>query len=124
MVDVLPHLTSVPARSRDLVSAAARVEHEIFRSSKSSNLYKAAVLKRVSELKKAAPTEGDAHAPADIVGCEAKQEEASSSSSSSARSTSLPEEMQGFTSASEIYSVIDACTCVFTFYSISVFNSL
>lgn len=101
------------ARSSDLLHAAARAEHEIFKSTKSSNLYKAGVLKKVAELKKAAPTEDDAHAAVDVFSGrvdEAKQEAASSSS------TSLAEEMQGFTSASEIYSVRDACTCVFGGY--------
>lgn len=122
LVDILstPHFrvpSAITARSSDLLSAAARVEHELFKSSKSSNLYKAAVLKKVAELKKAAPTGDDGHAPADVGGCDAKQEAPSSSSSSS--STCLPEEMQGFTSASEIYSVIDTCTCVSSIFFIA-----
>eukprot|EP00066_Takifugu_rubripes_P012828 XP_011602094.1 PREDICTED: ATP-dependent DNA helicase Q5 [Takifugu rubripes] len=36
----------------DSVASAVDIEHEVFKSSKSSNLYKAAILRKVSELKK------------------------------------------------------------------------
>ncbi|KAF7659420.1 hypothetical protein LDENG_00298230 [Lucifuga dentata] len=90
----------------DTLSLAVDIEHEIFKSSKSSNLYKAAVLKRVAAMKKATPavTEG---------GRGEENKTSSSTSKSKSRlieegpssSSSVPtEQLQGFTSASEIYS--------------------
>ncbi|XP_028310852.1 ATP-dependent DNA helicase Q5 [Gouania willdenowi] len=73
------------ASNTDTLSLAADIEYGVFKSHKSSNLYKAAVLKKVSEMKK------EAQAPA-------VNEDASVSSS-------LSDEQQGFTSASEIYSM-------------------
>ncbi|XP_037647634.1 ATP-dependent DNA helicase Q5 [Sebastes umbrosus] len=90
----------------DILSSAVDLEYEVFKSSKSSNLYKAAVLKKVSEMKKTAlgekregvKTDGSSESRED----ESKlKEEAPSSSCSS----SFSEELQGFTSASEIYSM-------------------
>ncbi|XP_075994917.1 ATP-dependent DNA helicase Q5 [Genypterus blacodes] len=90
----------------DTVSLAVRTEYEIFKSSKSSNIYKAAVLKKVSELKKEAPalTEGGRREDDETgssngeVKSKPAEEEAASSSSAS-----LTEELGGFTSASELY---------------------
>ncbi|XP_034395001.1 ATP-dependent DNA helicase Q5 [Cyclopterus lumpus] len=83
-------------------SLAADIEHKVFKSTKSSNLYKAAVLKKVSELKKAAPGEkGDGVKTDSSSENETKLKEETPSSSS----CSIPEEQQGFTSASEIYSM-------------------
>ncbi|XP_022520685.2 ATP-dependent DNA helicase Q5 isoform X1 [Astyanax mexicanus] len=98
--------------SSDSTSLAVEIEYEVFKSCKSANLYKAAVLKRVSELKKGA---GDSVVPLVEEGGDARassvneeerkdtQMEAASSSSSS--SSVVPEEQQGFTSASQIYSL-------------------
>ncbi|KAK3519837.1 hypothetical protein QTP70_006673 [Hemibagrus guttatus] len=94
--------------SSDPLSAAVEIEHEVFRSCKSANLYKAAVLKRVAELKKgnsdtvAPPVDEEEEACSSSVNEEKRiQEEASSSSSCS----SVPEDQLGFTSASQIYSL-------------------
>ncbi|KAG8007104.1 ATP-dependent DNA helicase Q5 [Nibea albiflora] len=91
-----PTLSSMssPPLSCGTLSLAVDLEHEVFKSSKSSNLYKAAVLKKVSEMKKTAP------APARGNGDDETEvkEEATASSSCS-------DELQGFTSASEIYSM-------------------
>uniref|UniRef100_A0A8B9H314 DNA 3'-5' helicase n=1 Tax=Astyanax mexicanus TaxID=7994 RepID=A0A8B9H314_ASTMX len=101
-----------PPFSSDSTSLAVEIEYEVFKSCKSANLYKAAVLKRVSELKKGA---GDSVVPLVEEGGDARassvneeerkdtQMEAASSSSSS--SSVVPEEQQGFTSASQIYSL-------------------
>ncbi|XP_073351291.1 ATP-dependent DNA helicase Q5 [Pagrus major] len=93
----------------DTLSLAVDLEHEVFKSSKSSNLYKAAVLKKVSEMKKSASTGGErgesdkTKSSSESRETEAKlQEEAPSSSSSS---SNFPEELHGFTSASEMYSM-------------------
>uniref|UniRef100_UPI0037E89F47 ATP-dependent DNA helicase Q5 n=1 Tax=Semicossyphus pulcher TaxID=241346 RepID=UPI0037E89F47 len=82
----------------DTLSLAVDIEHEVFKSSKSSNLYKAAVLKRVSEMKNTAPASAGGNRETES---KVKEEAACSSASSS----SFPEELQGFTSASEIYSM-------------------
>ncbi|KAI9544880.1 hypothetical protein NQZ68_041895, partial [Dissostichus eleginoides] len=88
----------------DTVSLAVEIEHEVFKNSKSSNLYKAAVLKRVSEMKRTGPGgKGDdvkADSNSDSTENESKLKEEAPSSSSS-----FAEELQGFTSASEIYSM-------------------
>ncbi|XP_029293096.1 ATP-dependent DNA helicase Q5 [Cottoperca gobio] len=89
----------------DTQSLAVDIEHGVFKSSKSSNLYKGALLKKVSELKRTAPGEkGDAVKTAgssEPRENESKVKEEAPSSSSS----SFSEELQGFTSASEIYSM-------------------
>ncbi|TKS91774.1 ATP-dependent DNA helicase Q5 [Collichthys lucidus] len=78
----------------DTLSLAVDLEHEVFKSCKSSNLYKAAVLKKVSEMKKTAPAPARGNCDNET---EAKEEATASSSCS--------DELQGFTSASEIYSM-------------------
>lgn len=120
--------------SCDTLSVAVDIEHEVFKSSKSSNLYKAAVLKKVttdcsachvgrrcipelisclkvSEMKKMAGERGDSGKTNSSSESQLKEEASSSSSSS------FSEELQGFTSASEIYSVryILLHTCTFGF---------
>ncbi|KAM8844027.1 ATP-dependent DNA helicase Q5 [Spinachia spinachia] len=77
----------------DGLAAAVDVEHDVFKSSKSSNLYKAAVLRKVSQIKK---SDGGSENESKV------KEEAPGSSSSS---SSISEELQGFTSASQIYSM-------------------
>ncbi|KAM9784586.1 ATP-dependent DNA helicase Q5 isoform X1 [Syngnathus typhle] len=78
------------------LSLAVDIEHEVFKRSKSSNLYKAAILKKVSELKKA-PAVRDVEKT--IVGSETtlKQEDKAS--------TSFSGDLHGFKSASEVYSM-------------------
>ncbi|XP_068434853.1 ATP-dependent DNA helicase Q5 [Clinocottus analis] len=86
----------------DTRSLGVDIEHEVFKSTKSSNLYKAAVLKKVSELKKAAPGEKRDGVKTDSSSeNESKLKEETASSSS----CSVSEELQGFTSASEVYSL-------------------
>ncbi|XP_043956835.1 ATP-dependent DNA helicase Q5 isoform X1 [Gambusia affinis] len=78
--------------------SAVDLEHEVFNSCKSSNLYKAAILKKVSEITKSAPRteEGSNN---DSRETETKHKADGSSS------CLYPEELQGFTSASQIYSM-------------------
>ncbi|XP_040047823.2 ATP-dependent DNA helicase Q5 [Gasterosteus aculeatus] len=86
----------------DSLSAAVDAEHEVFKSSKSSNLYKAAVLKKVSQIKKSSSGgqgQGVQSDGGSENGSKVKEEEPLSSSSS------FSEELRGFTSASEIYSM-------------------
>ncbi|KAM3863833.1 ATP-dependent DNA helicase Q5 [Diretmus argenteus] len=99
----------------DSLSLAVDIEHEVFKSSKSSNLYKAAVLKKVSELKKGASGRGgegggrgreeDGTSSESSKTTEMKSNPKEEAASSASSSSSLPEEMQGFTSASQIYSL-------------------
>ncbi|XP_038552693.1 ATP-dependent DNA helicase Q5 [Micropterus salmoides] len=91
------------------LSLAVELEHEVFKSSKTSNLYKAAVLKKVSEMKKTVPASAGGergesektNSNSESTEMESKLKEEASSPSSSCFS----EELQGFTSASEIYSL-------------------
>ncbi|KAL1277591.1 hypothetical protein QQF64_024264, partial [Cirrhinus molitorella] len=78
----------------DTLDQAVEIEYEIFRASKSANLYKAAVLKRVSEMKKSATAS---------VG-EEKQSEANEEMATCS-SSSQSEHLDGFTSASQVYSL-------------------
>uniref|UniRef100_A0A4W4GHK3 ATP-dependent DNA helicase n=1 Tax=Electrophorus electricus TaxID=8005 RepID=A0A4W4GHK3_ELEEL len=105
---VLAHLL-VFLFSTDTLSQAVEIEHEVFRACKNATLYRAAVLKKVSDLKKgsghaeAPPVDEDGNACSSCVnGGESKiaQEEAATSSSSC-----IPEEQQGFTPASQVYSL-------------------
>ncbi|XP_061761804.1 ATP-dependent DNA helicase Q5 isoform X1 [Nerophis ophidion] len=81
-----------------LLTSAVDIEHEVFKSSKSSNLYKAAILKKVSEMKKAPAVTEQAKSCSGGEAMRKLEEEASSSSS-------LSEELHGFKSASEVYSM-------------------
>ncbi|XP_029364751.1 ATP-dependent DNA helicase Q5 isoform X2 [Echeneis naucrates] len=94
------HQGAEDAFNSDTESLAVDIEHEVFKNSKSSNLYKAAVLKKVSELKKRAPPSEGGKSSNESKEVEQLKEEPSSSSCSS-----FSEELQGFTSASEIYSL-------------------
>ncbi|KAG7281148.1 hypothetical protein CRUP_032851, partial [Coryphaenoides rupestris] len=100
----------------DIVSLAVDMEYEVFKSSKSSNLYKAAVLKKVSGMKKGTglPTApgrveedekgggvSDRTGSDPATGSRPEQEVDPSSSSSS--SLLPPGELGGFTSASQVY---------------------
>uniref|UniRef100_A0AAR2LUF0 ATP-dependent DNA helicase n=1 Tax=Pygocentrus nattereri TaxID=42514 RepID=A0AAR2LUF0_PYGNA len=95
--------------SSDTLSLAVEIEHEVFRSCKSANLYKAAVLKRVSELKKGvndsvAPSVDE---PGDGGGSSVKEEEMkmTQKEATSSSTSSISEDLQGFTSASQVYSL-------------------
>uniref|UniRef100_A0A3Q2PWU7 ATP-dependent DNA helicase Q5 n=1 Tax=Fundulus heteroclitus TaxID=8078 RepID=A0A3Q2PWU7_FUNHE len=78
--------------------SAVDMEYEVFKSSKTSNLYKAAMLKKVSTVtKSAAGTE---------EGSSSDSREAETKLKAAGDSSSLyPEELEGFTSASQIYSM-------------------
>ncbi|XP_022612702.1 ATP-dependent DNA helicase Q5 [Seriola dumerili] len=94
----------------DTPSMAVDLEHEVFKNSKSSNLYKAAVLKKVSEMKKGAtPSAGGERGEGDKTTSSSESREVESKlkgeASSSSSFSSFSEEMQGFTSASEVYSL-------------------
>ncbi|XP_040919231.1 ATP-dependent DNA helicase Q5 [Toxotes jaculatrix] len=94
--------------SCDTLSVAVDIEHEVFKSSKSSNLYKAAVLKKVSEIKKAHPSAGGERGESDKTNSGSESREIESelkAEASSSSSSSVSGELQGFTSASEIYSL-------------------
>ncbi|XP_076844876.1 ATP-dependent DNA helicase Q5 isoform X2 [Brachyhypopomus gauderio] len=92
--------------STDALSQAVEAEYELFRSCKTASLYRAAVLKRVSDLKKgsgsaeAPPVNKDGNACASSVNGEQPKEEAAASSSSS-----IPAEQQGFIPASQVYTL-------------------
>ncbi|XP_061700999.1 ATP-dependent DNA helicase Q5 isoform X2 [Syngnathoides biaculeatus] len=79
------------------LSSAVDIEHEVFKRSKSSNLYKAAILKKVSELKKV-PAEKERSKSLSDGEAILKQEEKALSSTSS-------NDLHGFKSASEVYSM-------------------
>ncbi|XP_072298636.1 ATP-dependent DNA helicase Q5 [Eucyclogobius newberryi] len=94
----------------DSLSSAVDLEHEVFKSSKTSNIYKAAVLKKVSEMKKmpAAATGGEDEEGERSRGQESKEnhmrvQEETSRVQEEAPSSSAPN--VSFTSASEIYSM-------------------
>lgn len=76
----------------EALDQAVDIEHEIFKSSKSANIYKAAVLKRVSEMKKSTSVSVTEEKP-----CESAEEKPTCSSSA--------QHLDGFTSASQIYSL-------------------
>ncbi|CAJ1076399.1 ATP-dependent DNA helicase Q5 [Xyrichtys novacula] len=87
----------------DTLSQAVDIELEVFKSSKSSNLYKAAILKRVSEMKKTAPASaGGERGDGGVRETESKLNEEATCSPSS---LPVSEELQGFKSASEVYSM-------------------
>ncbi|GLD60569.1 ATP-dependent DNA helicase Q5 [Lates japonicus] len=90
----------------DPLSMAVDIEHEVFKNSKSSNLYKAAVLKKVAEMKKGATPAAGLEGGKTNSSCESKEAELKlKGEASSSSSSSFSEELQGFTSASEIYSM-------------------
>ncbi|KAM9346027.1 ATP-dependent DNA helicase Q5 [Symphorus nematophorus] len=90
----------------DTLSLAVDIEHEVFRSSKSSNLYKAAVLKKVSEMKQTKFTSvGRERGESDKTNSSSRETESKLIEEAPSSSSSFPEELNGFTSASEIYSM-------------------
>ncbi|XP_035511640.1 ATP-dependent DNA helicase Q5 [Morone saxatilis] len=101
------HQGAEDAFSCDTLSLAVDIEHEVFKSCKSSNLYKAAVLKRVSEMKKTATAStGGEKGESDKINSSGESGESESKLKEDApSSSSFSEALQGFTSASEIYSM-------------------
>ncbi|KAM4634960.1 ATP-dependent DNA helicase Q5 [Polymixia lowei] len=101
------HQGADDAFNYDSLSSAVDIEYEVFKFSKSSNLYKAAVLKKVSEMKKGAleqREEGGCSSSSVPRKIDAKPDQEAAASSCSS-SSSVTEELQGFTSASQIYSL-------------------
>ncbi|XP_058509863.1 ATP-dependent DNA helicase Q5 isoform X1 [Solea solea] len=99
------HQEAQDMHSGDTLSLAVDIEHEVFKKSKSSNLYKAAVLKKVAEMKKEAPPSaggGDTSNSSREFG---EVETTPKGEASTSSSSSFSEDLQGFTSASEIYSL-------------------
>uniref|UniRef100_A0AAY4APP7 ATP-dependent DNA helicase n=1 Tax=Denticeps clupeoides TaxID=299321 RepID=A0AAY4APP7_9TELE len=97
------------AESGNIFSMALEIEFEIFKSSKSANIYKHSVLKKVSEIKKEACATAP---PVDRIDganiASVKTEEQTISSDEAASSSSISEqtnEVQGFMPASQIYSM-------------------
>uniref|UniRef100_A0A1A8IPM0 ATP-dependent DNA helicase n=1 Tax=Nothobranchius kuhntae TaxID=321403 RepID=A0A1A8IPM0_NOTKU len=84
------------------LTLAVETEHEIFRNSKSSNLYKAAVLKKISEINKASP---DSAGGAEGRGSTVESRDEKKLKEEAESSCLYPEEFEGFTSASQIYSM-------------------
>lgn len=112
--------------SWDALSLAVDIEHEVFKSSKSSNLYKASVLKKVNavllllyggcvpdafrilkvaDMKKAAPASAGEEREEDDKIQSSTDTRDSTLKEEASSSSSFTDELQGFTSASEIYSV-------------------
>ncbi|KAM7386638.1 hypothetical protein PAMA_009312 [Pampus argenteus] len=89
----------------DTLSVAVDIEHEVFKNSKSSNLYKAAVLKKVAEMKKAGGERGEEKKTTSSGCSETREILSKHNEEASSSSSSFSEELQGFTSASEIYSL-------------------
>uniref|UniRef100_A0A8C4ZA61 ATP-dependent DNA helicase n=1 Tax=Gadus morhua TaxID=8049 RepID=A0A8C4ZA61_GADMO len=100
----------------DVVSLSVDLEYEVFKSSKSSNLYKAGVLKKVSEVKKgAAMTTATGRAEEEKEGGASDRTSSDSgvsmatgvdsSSSGSSSSHQPPGEQGGFTTAYQVYSL-------------------
>uniref|UniRef100_A0A3Q1FCI0 ATP-dependent DNA helicase n=1 Tax=Acanthochromis polyacanthus TaxID=80966 RepID=A0A3Q1FCI0_9TELE len=86
----------------DTLSLAVDIEYEVFKSSKSSNLYKAAVLKKVSDMKKAAPASTEVEK---VESNKTSSGDSRETESEVASSSSFTHDMEGFTPASEIYSL-------------------
>uniref|UniRef100_A0A3Q3X322 ATP-dependent DNA helicase n=1 Tax=Mola mola TaxID=94237 RepID=A0A3Q3X322_MOLML len=91
--------------SCDTLSVAVDLEHEVFRKTNSSNLYKAAILKKVSEMKKTAPGGESRDGTKTNSSSESRQSQIKEEAPSSSSSPSFSEELQGFRSASEVYSL-------------------
>ncbi|XP_011476653.1 ATP-dependent DNA helicase Q5 [Oryzias latipes] len=88
----------------DSLLLAVDMEYEIFKKSKSSNLYKAAILKQVLEMK-ATPSSEAKNNGADESRTSREAEMKLKEEASSSSSFTYPAELQGFTSASEMYSI-------------------
>ncbi|XP_071374808.1 ATP-dependent DNA helicase Q5-like [Centroberyx affinis] len=91
----------------DTLSLAVDLEHEVFKRNKSSNLYRAAVLKKVTEMKKGAPasTGGGGEDGTSSNSSKTRETESKPKEEAASSSSSFTEELQGFTSASQIYSM-------------------
>ncbi|KAG7459581.1 hypothetical protein MATL_G00212220 [Megalops atlanticus] len=87
--------------SSDTRSLAVDIEYEVFKTSKSANLYKASVLKKVADMKKGT----DEVVVAPVGGGEASSCSSGGDAPSSSSSSSSGGELQGFTPASELYSL-------------------
>ncbi|KAM4531141.1 ATP-dependent DNA helicase Q5 isoform 2-T2 [Odontesthes bonariensis] len=87
------------------LSLAVEIEYEVFKSSKSSNLYKAAIVKKVSEMTKAAAASVGEEKEGKSSCSDAREAETKPREDASSSSFSFPEELHVFTSASEIYSL-------------------
>ncbi|XP_037545473.1 ATP-dependent DNA helicase Q5 [Nematolebias whitei] len=94
------HQEAADTYNCDSLTLAVDFEHDVFKSSKSSNLYKAAILKKACEIK-AAPesVRGDQRRGS----CDSR--EAETELPEDGPSSLYPEELRGFTSASEMYSM-------------------
>ncbi|XP_076609430.1 ATP-dependent DNA helicase Q5 [Chaetodon auriga] len=100
------HQGAEDAFNGDSLSLAVDIEHGVFKSSKSSNLYKASVLKKVAEMKQKAPAStGGGRGESDKTSSSTESTETESKLKEGATSSSFCEELQGFTSASEMYSL-------------------
>ncbi|XP_041634316.1 ATP-dependent DNA helicase Q5 [Cheilinus undulatus] len=100
------HQRAEDAFNCDPLSLALDIEYEIFKSSKSSNLYRAAILKRVSEMKKTTPASaGGECAEGERSDSESRETETKIHEATTSSSSTCPEELHGFTSASQIYSM-------------------
>ncbi|KAJ8389175.1 hypothetical protein AAFF_G00123810 [Aldrovandia affinis] len=99
---------AVSTDSSDTQTLAVEIEHKVFRSSKTANLYKATVLKRVAEIKKGA---GEVVSPrvggGETSNCNSHADGPPDSKPDppSSPSTSSGGDFLGFTSASQIYSL-------------------
>ncbi|KAI1884219.1 hypothetical protein AGOR_G00224200 [Albula goreensis] len=96
------------SESSDTQSLAVEIEHKVFSSSKTANLYKAAVLKKVAEMKKG--TEGVVSPPVggeETRSCSSHDDGPSDSKHDlpSSSSPSSSSDFQGFTPASQMYSL-------------------
>ncbi|XP_055741771.1 ATP-dependent DNA helicase Q5-like isoform X2 [Salvelinus fontinalis] len=99
-------VAAADTHSSDTLSLAVDIEHEVFKITKSSNLYKAAVLKRVSEMKKGgAASAGGGRGEGTSGSGESTEIKTESKDEAASSSSSLTEEQQGFTPASQIYSL-------------------
>lgn len=88
----------------DSLSLAVDLEHKVFKSSKTSNIYKASVLKKVSEMKKT-PSASKGGESKDERSCNTETKEDQSKKETPSSSSSASEDIHGFTSATEIYSM-------------------
>ncbi|XP_029946139.1 ATP-dependent DNA helicase Q5 [Salarias fasciatus] len=85
------------------LSLAVDIEHKVFKNSKSANVYKAAVLKKVTDMKKAAPASlGNEQ---DGTGIDSGETETKQREETPPSASSVSDDLHGFTSASQIYSM-------------------
>ncbi|KAM9746127.1 ATP-dependent DNA helicase Q5 isoform 1-T1 [Menidia menidia] len=96
---------AVGALSWCSLSQAVEIEHEVFKNSKSCNLYKAAILKKVSEMTKAAPASERGDQEGESSCRDSREAETKPGRDASSSALPCPEELPVFTSASELYSL-------------------